>query len=72
MVKTGLYNFFNDVKDSSSQYKYFEYRLAVLYLTKVKNYSFEEILNSRDIKFKEVLAEIKTLTIADVFTLYDI
>jgi hypothetical protein len=44
----------------------------VLYLTKVKNYSFEEILNSRDIKFKEVLEEIKTLNPADVLALYDI
>ena len=71
-IETGLYNFFNDVKDSSPQYKYFEYRLAVLYLAKGKNYSLEEILNSRDIKFKEVLAEIKTLNPADVLALYDI
>jgi hypothetical protein len=58
-IKTGLENFYEDVNDKSHQYKYFKYRLAVSYLTKKKNLTYDDVLKFKHLKFKDILEEIK-------------
>ena len=58
-IKNGLENFYEDVNDKSKQYEYFKYRLAVSYLTKKKNLSYDDVLKFKHLKFKDILEEIK-------------
>lgn len=58
-IRTGLENFYEDVNDKSKQYEYFKYRLAVSYLTKKKNLTYDDVLKSKHLKFEDILEEIK-------------
>ena len=58
-IKNGLENFYKDVNDKSKQYEYFKYRLAVSYLTKKKNLTYDDVLKFKHLKFKDILEEIK-------------
>lgn len=69
-IETGVNNFFADKDDKSHQFDYFKYRLAVLYLIKVKNMTYKEILESKDLNFKDVLEEIKSFNKKEVLAWY--
>ena len=69
-IETGVNNFFADKDDKSHQFDYFKYRLAVLYLIKVKNMTYKEILESKDLNFKDVLEEIKSFNKNEVLAWY--
>ena len=58
-IQKGIDLFIKGKNDKSNQYKYFKYRLAVLYLTKEKKLSYEEILQDKNLNYKEILKEIK-------------
>lgn len=64
-IETGLQNFLSDKSDNSKSYKYFEYRLAVLYMKNYEQLSYEEIIKDKR-NLSEILNIIKQIPYKDI------
>lgn len=66
-IEKGLQVFFSENSDNSESYKYFLYRLSVLYMRNYEKLSYEDIINDKR-KQTEILSTIKTIPYEKIST----